>query len=576
MNFSERLNYYIAEVGCSAKQLADASTLSAAAISRYRSGERAPDPDGSNLRLLSEGIALLSSGRLTADGVQEDLAVCISGIAVDYDTFLGNLKALASALSIGNNELARALSFDPSYISRIMAGQRRPADMQAFVQGVAGYVAGRQQTSESARVLSELVCDDWQNMETDEQRARAVAAWLRTNFEPVTDPLSGFLLKLDAFDLNDFIRSIHFDEMTAPTVPLQLPTTRTVTGLRNMMQAEIDYLRATVLSRSSADVIMFSDMPMRDMAADPEFPKQWMFGMAMLLKKGLHLHIVHDTARPLHEMLLGLESYIPMYMTGQISPYYFPVPQSSAFCTLLKVSGTVALAGEAVAGHQAEGRYTLTKSRDEVRYYRKRAERMLEQARPLMRIITAERRGELAAFEAREAEMAHEGGTWRVIAGTLPLVAIPPEVLERVLERAGVSAAIGEAVSKRADERTRLVARMAGQGSVTIEVPDLTEEEFAEHPLPLSLADLFSDVQVRYTYDDYRAHLQSLQQFCARFERCTLVPDRRAPFRNIQIRVCSGSHAVISKSNDPAIHFIIEHPSLVKALEAFVPPMREG
>ena len=126
MNFSERLNYYIAEVGCSAKQLADASTLSAAAISRYRSGERAPDPDGSNLRLLSEGIALLSSGRLTADGVQEDLAVCISGIAVDYDTFLGNLKALASALSIGNNELARALSFDPSYISRIMAGRAPP------------------------------------------------------------------------------------------------------------------------------------------------------------------------------------------------------------------------------------------------------------------------------------------------------------------------------------------------------------------------------------------------------------------------------------------------------------------
>ena len=575
MNFSERLNYYITEIGCSAKQLADASTLSAAAISRYRTGERAPDPDGGNLRHLAEGIALLSDGRFTARVVQEDLAVCISGITVDYGTFLGNLKALASALSIGNNELARALSFDPSYISRILAGQRRPADMQAFVSGVASYVASRQQTREGARVLSELVGEDWENMETDEERAQAIATWLRTNFEPVADPLGGFLLKLDAFDLNDFIRSIHFDEMSVPTAPLQLPTTRTVTGLRNMMQAEIDYLRATVLSRSAADVIMYSDMPMRDMAADPDFPKQWMFGMAMLLKKGLHLHIVHDTARPLQEMLLGLESFIPMYMTGQISPYYFPLPQSSAFCTLLKVSGTVALAGEAVAGHQAEGRYTLTKNRDEVRYYRKRAERMLEQARPLMRIVTAANSDELAAFEVREAELARKGGTWRAIASTLPFAAIPPEVLERVLERNEVPPADRKAMLERARERTSLLTDLVGKCTLTIEVPDLTEQEFEEHPLSLSLSGMFSEREVRYDFEGYRAHLQSLQQFCAGFEHCTLVLDRQSPFRNIQIRVCSGSHAVISKSNDPAIHFIIEHPSLVKALEAFVPPVRD-
>ncbi len=44
--------------------------------------------------------------------------------------------------------------------------------------------------------------------------------------------------------------------------------------------------------------------------------------MAMMLKKGLHLNQIHNLDRSFEDMMLGLESWIPMYMTGQISPYY--------------------------------------------------------------------------------------------------------------------------------------------------------------------------------------------------------------------------------------------------------------
>ena len=40
--FSELLNDYIARLGCSGRELAEASGLSAATVSRYRSGERSP------------------------------------------------------------------------------------------------------------------------------------------------------------------------------------------------------------------------------------------------------------------------------------------------------------------------------------------------------------------------------------------------------------------------------------------------------------------------------------------------------------------------------------------------------
>ena len=53
------------------------------------------------------------------------------------------------------------------------------------------------------------------------------------------------------------------------------------------------------------------------MAKDPDFPKKWIYSMALMLKKGLHLHQIHNIDRSFEEMMLGLESWIPMYMTGK-------------------------------------------------------------------------------------------------------------------------------------------------------------------------------------------------------------------------------------------------------------------
>ena len=48
-------------------------------------------------------------------------------------------------------------------------------------------------------------------------------------------------------------------------------------------------------------------------------------------EKGLHLDQIHHLDRSFEEMMLGLESWIPMYMTGQISPYYLKSDPGNVF-----------------------------------------------------------------------------------------------------------------------------------------------------------------------------------------------------------------------------------------------------
>lgn len=51
-DFKDILIKYMEELDCSSKELADSSGLSAATISRYRSGERIPDVESDNLKQL--------------------------------------------------------------------------------------------------------------------------------------------------------------------------------------------------------------------------------------------------------------------------------------------------------------------------------------------------------------------------------------------------------------------------------------------------------------------------------------------------------------------------------------------
>ena len=88
--------------------------------------------------------------------------------------------------------------------------------------------------------------------------------WLQTkhtNTDKEQQSLSHFLQKLD-----DYIRVIHFNELKIPTAPFQFPGSKNYFGLKEMMNSELDFLKATILSKSQEDVIMYSDMPIEEMA----------------------------------------------------------------------------------------------------------------------------------------------------------------------------------------------------------------------------------------------------------------------------------------------------------------------
>lgn len=576
MTFGELLDRYIREIGCTAKELADGAEISPGVLSRYRSGERAPSDRVAVAEKLAQALEKLAQQRqVTGDYAAAQIRRALEESLAKKDCgamLVGNLNALIRTLDIRVSSMAKYINYDASFLSRIRQGQRLPAEPADFAHAVAGYVAKTYLTETGKALLLELLRCAEEELSDEGSCQLAVECWLTSNAAGSTDSVQNFLQKLNDFDLNEYIRTIHFDTMKVPSVPFQLPTSRSYFGLREMMESELDFLKATVLSRSTEPVIFYSDMPMEEMSRDPEFPKKWMYGMALMLKKGLKLNMIHNIDRPFAEMMLGLESWIPMYMTGQVNPYYLKNAPSNVFHHFLRVSGAAALEGEAIVGYHSKGKYYLTKNREELAYYRTRGECLLKRAQPLMDVYRGESERAYHAFLLADS---YQEGSRRAILPSPPLYTMPENFLHRMLENHEVPEPDREKILQHAATQREVMDRILADSTVCDEIAELTREEFEQHPLALSLSGTFYDKDILYTYEEYLEHMMLTRKYAQEHIRYTCKTNMQQAFRNIRISIREGKWVKISKENAPAIHFIIHHPKMCDAIANMVIPVVE-
>ena len=392
MDFSQILNQYMEKIPCSAKELAEECGLSASTISRYRSGQRTPSK--TDLLLLTEALVRLSKNSkesVDTKKMQEALRQALPNLAVDKASFSGRFSALIRTLPVNRKALAADCGYDPSFLSKILSGDRAPADYTAFAKSVADHIAGLCLKEGQIGVLCEIIKEDLDPAIGMEPLADKIASWLLFTDE-ATPPVSeleatqSFLKKLAEFDLNDYMKRIHFDKLIVPTLPLQAKSSKAYAGLEGMKKAELEFLRRAVLSTATGPVWEYSSLPMEEPASDEAFSKKWMMRLAMLLKKGQHLHIIHDINRPFAEMMLGLESWIPLYMTGLIHSYYFKTPPSGDYRHMIRLSGDCGMSGECMGADLSTAVFYLTTKPEELSGMRKRKDAYFRQASPLIRV----------------------------------------------------------------------------------------------------------------------------------------------------------------------------------------------
>ena len=138
MRFSERLNEWMELADCTAKELSEACGLSAATLSRFRSGERTPDQEGLNLLLQGLcSIAACKGKQLSPDSLYAQCTDCMDLQRSDPEALRTKINRLLTVLHISSAELAKAMTLP--FFPAFAAGSGRlpiPSALLPMLQGL--------------------------------------------------------------------------------------------------------------------------------------------------------------------------------------------------------------------------------------------------------------------------------------------------------------------------------------------------------------------------------------------------------------------------------------------------------
>lgn len=574
MAFKDKLNDYLNIINCSSKELSIKSGISESLISRYRSGKRIPRENSIQFKKISTAIEDIIKEKniskfMEVNIYNELVKVIKEDDPFDYDNFSKKFNTLITTLKVNINDMAKYIVFDASHISRIRYGKTRPSDPVNFCTKVTNYIMVKYNNNENIDKVYCLLNINDESTISDNDLFNLIFNFLTNNNGICNNDngyISDFLNNLDNFNLNDYIKSIHFDELKIPNIPFYKTKSKNYYGIEEMKNGELDFFKATVLNKNNHDIFMYSNMPMEDMAKDTDFGKKWMFAIALCLKKGLHLNIIHNLDRPFNEMMLGLESWIPIYMTGQISPYYFKDNKNNIYEHLTYVSGVAALDGECIKGFHNDGKYHLTNNSREVAYYQKKADLLLKKANSLMDIYTKDNYNDYNIFLNEDSKIL---GNRKRYLSSLPLFTMSDNLLIKILKRNNIDNNDIDSIINYKHNEENNINNILNKNTINDYIFVYDNKNIDK--INLSLENTFYDKSISYNYDEYLEHLKCTEDFAKNNNNYNIIYQDKNTFNNISITIITNKYVILSKNNNPNIHFVIRHPKLVTAIEGFKP-----
>lgn len=561
MMFHEELRKSLDEMNCTHKELAEAGNLPASTVNRYVSGKRVPEQRSEQLEKILDGLQILSNRKkytgFSRENFYKILEKQLEITSFDYERFRKNLNMLIDTLEIKVSKMTKELYYEPSYIQRIKSGQRRPADPEDFAGKVAAYILEHHIADRTG--IRQLLGVEKDKIRNDEEAVKALEEWLCTGEDPLVDPTDIFLRKIDEFDLNECLHKI--DKSGESYVTLPFTTRKIYYGKEGMMKAEMNFIRLTLASESMEPSIHYSDMPVENIFGNPEFCNRWIEGLMLLQKKGLKLVVIHNMSRSLHELLLGMEKWIPVYMAGQMESYCLYQSRRNNFCNGIRVSGAVALREGAVRGFDEDSKYYVTEKKEEVAYYNKQIRNLISRSNVLMKVYREENKQEFSRFLLEDQK---EQGKRRNILPSLPLYTMSEATLDEIIsENYFSSEFIRELKYYYLNQKIR-VEDILKHSEMENEVA--VQEETNIESCFIPLAGIFGGQELWYAADLYKKHLEETRNFAASHTNYILIENSAPKFRNLQVSIMDENWIMLSKTKNPTIHFVIQEPKLCKTV----------
>lgn len=349
--FREKIKILFDILEVSNQEISRYAGCSPSGISRLKSGARKPGPASPTVDKFINGViqyaAAHNKSNLLIDiaGVsgEESLHTGIKKWLYDknnhypdkhsknidkdscYPSFSEKLNGVMNLCEMSNVKLARAVNVDTSYISRFRKGNRSPKSNPELLDRICTalfeYTALKGHLPELADMMHIPISsfyDSSNNIKTNELYLR-------------------FHIWMDDFSANDQYAIKHLLETIdtfTPNINIDIPPLEHIVpedilndktdiyqGITGLQRAVLRFLGCAVRDHYD-ELLLYSDQGMEWMVENEDFRKRWAALMALCVRQGTHIKIIHNIDRDITEMISAVESWMPLYTSGMIKSYY--------------------------------------------------------------------------------------------------------------------------------------------------------------------------------------------------------------------------------------------------------------
>ena len=232
--------------------------------------------------------------------------------------FAERFDALMSIAEVSNSMLAREIHMNPSHLGRLRSGARPLPKKHEYLPTICQYLVKHIKKNYQQDAIQNLTGIGIATLTSPEAAARYLEQWLQE--EESNSPTAAGRL------ISGFSHAASFDKSFAPDQAEKQPLKYAshLYGNAGKRKAVAQFFQMILEENEPQTLLLFSDENMTWLYEDSAFALRWGQMFSEVLSKGNRVRIVHTTSRSTNDMLEAVTKWIPIYMTGQIDPYYYP------------------------------------------------------------------------------------------------------------------------------------------------------------------------------------------------------------------------------------------------------------
>jgi len=475
-------------------------------------------------------------------------------------TFAEKLDLLMNITKTSNSMLARNISLDASFISRLRRGTRTPARNVNYIQAMAEYFTRCCKTDYQKAALREAMKSSFiEQQQKTGNLEELLYKWLGDENQARSDSINKLLNDLSHFQFKKT------DPLNA--VDTHKPYYQAVSeveeyyGTKGKQEAVLTFLSIVLQSKSPQTLLLYSDEDMGWLTENPEFTLKWSNLLAQVLKSGHKIKIIHTVNRDFNEMLAAIREWVPLYMTGTIEPYYYPRIRDGLFRrTLFIAPDTAAVTSGSVGNSTKKAANFLFTNKNTVKALIEEYNDLLSRCRLLMRIYTPFGNDDYLALLA---EFEGEEGHAIVKTDTLTNVTMPPGVVKSVLARIE-NPARERLLSYQQIRIDRFLDSLKRcRFTEIVSLPD--QENILAGKVLVSFSDMLNDNLLFYTPGEYRQHLQNIIMLLKTYDNYHVHLTRNKHLDGSMVYVREDVGVLMGKTMPPSVVFAFNEGNMTAA-----------